>query len=383
MKILFVCQQYIHSARWINQLKDTHHEVFVFDCLDRQVHKDLQWTTYFGNWSQRKIKYLKGEHFLKKKFPNLYDKVSSKLMLTSSEKLSEIIKEIQPDLVHSLEMQSQTYPLIKVRKKIDFNWAYFSWGSDLFFYRDKKHHQFKIQNVLSQLNYLFTDNSRDINIAKEFGFSGDFFSKLPGGGGYDLKKLSSYKKPFNTRNLILIKGYDHWAGKAIKVLESLEFIIKEIKNYNIYVYSAHENVIDKINQLNFKYNLDIQYSSRNNEISQESLLEKFGQAKIAIGNSVTDGIPNTLLEAIILGAFPIQSNPGGVSEEYIKDGLNGFLIVDPENPKEIASKIKHALNNNELLESANSINEKISLELSNVKIKKRVIDIYDKIERDL
>ena len=62
---------------------------------------------------------------------------------------------------------------------------------------------------------------------------------------------------------------------------------------------------------------------------------------------------------------------------------NGFLIEEPENPKEIASKIKYALNNDELLESANSINEKISLELSDTIIKQRVIDIYDKIERDL
>jgi len=383
MKILFVCQQYIHSARWINQLKDTHHEVFVFDCLDRQVHKDLQWTTYYGNWSKRKIKYIKGEHYFKNKFPNFYNKISSKLMVTATEKLTQIIKEIQPDLVHSLEMQSQTYPLIKVREKINFNWAYFSWGSDLFFYRDDKFHQPKIQNALSKINYLFTDNSRDVNIAREIGFSGESFSKLPGGGGYDLEKLNTYKQPFKSRNLILIKGYDHWAGKATKVLEALEFIIEKIKNYNIYVYSAHENVIDKINQLNSKYNLDIQYSSRNNEISQESLLDKFGQAKIATGNSVTDGIPNTLLEAIILGAFPIQSNPGGVSEEYIKDGLNGFLINNPLDVEEISSKIMKSLANDKLLESANSINEKISLELSDTIIKQRVIDIYGKIERDL
>ena len=294
-----------------------------------------------------------------------------------------MIGEIKPDLVHSLEMQSQTYPLVKVREKINFNWAYFSWGSDLFFYRDDKFHQPKIQNALSKINYLFTDNSRDVNIAKEIGFSGESFSKLPGGGGYDLEKLKNYIQPFKSRNLILIKGYDHWAGKAIKVLEALELIIEYIKKYNIYVYSAHDNVIDKINQLNSKYNLDIQYSSRNSEISQESLLDKFGQAKIAIGNSVTDGIPNTLLEAIILGAFPIQSNPGGVSEDYIKDGLNGVLINNPLDVEEISNKIQQALANDELLQNANSINEKISLKLSDTIIKQRVIDIYDKIERDL
>lgn len=383
MKILFVCQQYIHSARWINQLKDAGHDIYVFDCLDRPIHKDLLWTNYTTGWTQRKLPKIKGEYFIRKKLPELYKILEPALLLTPSKKLHQLIGEIKPDLVHSLEMQSQTYPLVKVREKINFNWAYFSWGSDLFFYREDKFHQPKIQNALSKINYLFTDNSRDVNIAKEIGFSGESFSKLPGGGGYDLEKLNTYKQPFKSRNLILIKGYDHWAGKATKVLEALEFIIEKIKNYNIYVYSAHENVIDKINQLNSKYNLDIQYSSRNSEISQESLLDKFGQAKIAIGNSVTDGIPNTLLEAIILGAFPIQSNPGGVSEDYIKDGLNGVLINNPLDVEEISNKIQQALANDELLQNANSINEKISLKLSDTIIKQRVIDIYDKIERDL
>jgi glycosyltransferase involved in cell wall biosynthesis len=149
------------------------------------------------------------------------------------------------------------------------------------------------------------------------------------------------------------------------------------------VYSAHENVIKKINELNSIYKLSIEYSSRSQEINQEELLEKFGQAKIAIGNSITDGIPNTLLEAIILGAFPIQSNPGGVSEEYIKDGLNGFLIHNPFDLNEISTKIKKSLENEALLENATFLNKEISLELSDIEIRQRVLGIYQEIESEL
>jgi hypothetical protein len=35
------------------------------------------------------------------------------------------------------------------------------------------------------------------------------------------------------------------------------------------------------------------------------------------------------------GIFPTQSNAGGVTEEVIKDGINGFLIHDPESIFEI------------------------------------------------
>ncbi len=75
MRILFVCQQYIHAARWINQLKESGHEIYVFDCLDMPIHKDLRWTNYITNWQKRKVPYIKGENFLKNKFPAVYKNI--------------------------------------------------------------------------------------------------------------------------------------------------------------------------------------------------------------------------------------------------------------------------------------------------------------------
>jgi hypothetical protein len=54
-------------------------------------------------------------------------------------------------------------------------------------------------------------------------------------------------------------------------------------------------------------------------ISNSEVLEIMGQSVLHIGNSISDGMPNALLEAMGMGAFPIQSNPGKVSEEVIKE----------------------------------------------------------------
>lgn len=383
MKILFVCQQYIHAARWINQLKNCRHEIYVFDCLDKPIHEELLWTNHISGWSRRKLPYLKGEYFLEKKIPILFHKIEPFLKVTASEKLEDLIKKIKPDLVHSLEMQSQTYYLLKARKKIDFKWAYFSWGSDLYFYLNDKNHNKKIQSVLTNLDYLFIDNSRDISLARNLGFKGKIMPVFPGGGGYDLKKYSLYRKPILERKLILIKGYHHWAGRALCILEALVIIVNDIRDYDIYVYSAHDCVIKKIKELNENYNLNVEYSSRYNQISHTDLLKKFGEAKIAIGNNISDGIPNTLLEAIILGAFPIQSNPGGVTEEYVKNGVNGFLIDNPEDAVDISKLIKKALRTTKLLELAYDENQKIAASLSYIKVRKEVLEIYDKIALEL
>mgnify|MGYP005989549373 CR=1 FL=1 len=383
MKILFVCQQYIHSVRWINQLKDSHHEIFIFDCLDKAIHQELKWTNYIEHWSKRKIRYIKGEYLLEKKAPKLFEKVEPFLKITASEKLLEIINQIQPDLVHSLEMQSETYPLIKVRQKISFHWAYSSWGSDIYVYKNQSYHRKKLQKVFSKLNFLFVDNHRDVKLSKDLGFNNTVSGVFPGGGGYNLKRYKDYIVPIEDRNLILIKGYHHWAGRALFVLDAIENIVERIKDFDVYVYSAHPIVIEKIHELNNKYHLNIKYSSRYNQISQKDLLEKFGKAKIAIGNNISDGIPNTLLEAIILGAFPIQSNPGKVTEDYIENNKNGFLIAAPEKSEEIANHIINAISNNELLAKAFKVNQEIAKNLEEKMIREKVLVAYQTIENSL
>lgn len=382
MKILFVCQQYIHASRWINQLKDSHHEIFVFDCLDNKIHSDLKWTKYFENWRKRKIPYIKGEERLRKKMPRIYNAIEGVLQVTASEKLEEIIRDIQPDLVHSIEMQSETYPLIKVRKNNIFNWAFFCWGNDLFYYQNIPSHKTRIIKVLSKVNYFFSDTKRDYELAKDMGYRNTFFKVFPGGGGYNIHTNKKISEP-TQRRLILIKGYHHNFGRALEVLKAIELIADDIKEYEIYVFSAHNIVVDKIEELNKNLQLNIQFSSRHHQISHEELLTLFGKSIIAIGNSISDGIPNTMLESIILGAFPIQSNPGGATEDYINDGQNGLLIQNPENPAEIANLILKALKNKDLLLEAFNKNQDIAKELEYDFIQEKVLNAYAEIEASI
>ncbi|WP_298421563.1 glycosyltransferase [uncultured Kordia sp.] len=381
MKILFVAMQYIHAVRWINQLKESGHEIYLFDCLDRPIHEGLQWTNYTTNWSKRKIKPIKGETFLKKHFPNLNEKVQPLLKVTASEKLKELIEEIQPDVVHSMELQSESYPLISVRKKIKFNWTCSTWGSGIYHFYKESFHKKRIDTLLNQIDFLFTDNIRDIGLAKQYGFKGESLGSFPGGGGFIVKE--EFIQPIQNRNLILVKGYHHWAGRALHALKALENNLELIKSYQIHVYAAHPKVIAKIERLQTEHNLNISYTKRGIEESHDSLLQKFGQARIAIGINVTDGIPNTLLEAMIYGAFPIQTNPGKVSEEYLTHQENGLLVENAENIQEITETIKVALTNEDLISNAFEINKKYRSSLSYQNIQQKVLEAYKTIEKTL
>lgn len=81
-----------------------------------------------------------------------------------------------------------------------------------------------------------------------------------------------------------------------------------------------------------------------------------GKSLIYIGNSNSDGIPNTLIEAICMGTFPIQSNPGRVTEEVIINKKNGFIIQNCEDILEITSLLLKVVKNKELIFAANTYN---------------------------
>lgn len=380
MKILFISIHSIHVIRWIENLKDTSFELYWFDVLSKGSLETINSVRQFTDCKKRKIPYIKGEHFLNKKLPSLYNSLKPFLEMTANEQLEKIIQEIQPDVIHSFEMQSCSYSILKtMNNHPNIKWVYSCWGNDLFYYQNFRNNNSKIRQVLDRVNFLHTDCHRDFEIAKILGFKGKYLGLIPGGAGYDIEVLETYKKPLHERKIILVKGYQHQFGRGLNVLKALKGIQSDIQNYGVVVFGAHPVVIDYINQNKLPCRVYDRHGLKHNE-----LLQLMGQSLIYVGNSISDGMPNTLLEAIVLGAFPIQSNPGRVTEEIIEHGKNGFLINDSENIEELASLILQAIANRQLIENANEINEQIAKKKLNYVInQENVIALYQKLKKNI
>jgi glycosyltransferase involved in cell wall biosynthesis len=376
MKILFISMPSIHAIRWIENLKCTNNELYWFDVLGRGKLESIPNLQQFVGWKIRKFPIFKGEYFLSKKVPSIYKLFHSFLEVTANEKLHDILIEIQPDIVHSFEMQHGSYPILKTMNQFrQIKWIYSCWGSDLYYYKNYKSHNKKIRQVLKRINYLHTDCDRDHVLAKKLGFKGKHLGVIPGGSGYDLEAFSKFKTPISDRRIILVKGYQHTFGRALNVIKALHSIPEIIKTYEVVVFGAHSEVIDYIalNQLEFK-------TFTRNELSQHEVMQLMGKSLIYIGNNISDGMPNTLLEAIIMNAFPIQSNPGNATSEIIDNEKNGLLIADPENIKAIEELIISAIGNPWRIASAAVINTKIARQkLDEKNIKKEVILLYNQL----
>jgi len=380
MKILIVSMHSIHISRWVENLKNSHFDIYWFDVLNRGAIEAIPIEKQFFNWKKRKINYLRGEYYLSKKQPSIYSKLQPYLEVTASEQLENIINSLQPDIVHSFEMQSCSYSILKAMNKFpNLPWIYSSWGNDLFYYRQFSSHQKKILRVLKRVNYLFTDCTRDKQLAMELGFQGDFLGVIPGGGGFKLDEIKNFSLPFNMRNTILVKGYEHKFGKGLNVIKALELIKQRLIGFEVKVFGAHPDIVNYINDKSLNF-----ICFKRNELNHESVLKLMGESLIYIGNSISDGLPNTLLESITMQAFPIQSNPGRATEEYIKNKKNGLLINNANSIVEIQTQILYALDNFEMMKKAFETNNELAKRrLEYNVVNKEIKQIYNNIENSI
>jgi glycosyltransferase involved in cell wall biosynthesis len=377
MKILFVSMPSVHVIRWIENLKDTSYELFWFDVLGRGKLETLNSVTQFVDWKKRKVQPIKGEYFLSKKFPTVYEKVQPYLEVNANEALESILLDIKPDVVHSFEMHYCSFPILKTMSKFKhLKWIYSCWGSDIFRHQILKSDIIKIVSVLKRVNYLITDCYRDYNLALKYGFDGSFEGVIPGGGGYHIQEIKANFREIESRKLILIKGNHNETGRAIFTLKAIKKVIKELEGFKIYVFSARTNIVNFVKS-DSVLNKKIDFIE---QLTQLELFDYFGKSFIYIGNNISDGMPNTLLQALLLGAYPIQSNPGNATKELIGNKYFGSIIDNPENPDEIANKILNVIKNrNSILPLVKLNHENAVQDYDHVKIKEKVIEIYNQI----
>jgi glycosyltransferase involved in cell wall biosynthesis len=92
-------------------------------------------------------------------------------------------------------------------------------------------------------------------------------------------------------------------------------------------------------------------------LSRREMADCFRRAPVAVSPATHDGTPNTLLEAMACGCFPIAGDLDSL-REWINPGENG-LLIDPGNPSELAQAILLALSDANLRKQAQLRNSQI------------------------
>lgn len=384
MRILFVTLgESIHAARWIRQLQDQDWDLHVFSHSAYDgIHPEFEDLT-FHSLLQRPAKNVR-QTGLPWPLPRGRRRTTALLQsfdyFKQPARLARAIRDVQPNLVHSLEMQRCGYLTLVSRKQLNDHrsppWIYSSWGSDIFFFGRRPDHQPRIREVLSSCDYYIADCNRDVELAKDFGLRGEVLGVFPAAGGFDLKRLRQLgsRVPVHARKVIAVKGYqdEDWGGRAFNALEALRLSAAELKEYEVVVFSATSDVKSRAESLTKETGIKLSVLPQS---PSDEIIRLMGRARIAMGVGLTDGTPISMLEAMIMGAFPIQADTVSTAE-WIRDGESGF-IVPAEEPERIARALQRALADDHLVEQAAKLNTVVADErLDQEILRPRIVEMY-------
>jgi glycosyltransferase involved in cell wall biosynthesis len=218
---------------------------------------------------------------------------------------------------------------------------------------------------------------------------GEVLPVFPNTGGYDLQKAQVLRSEGNVsdRRVIMMKGYGMERGRAVVALRAIERCADLIvsQGYSIVIYLATYDVVlaaelvEESTGVPIKvYPMKTGVGENHYALTHDEMLALHGKARIAINNNISDGIAISLLDAMVMGAFPIHST-GACGNEWFDNGVSG-IIVSPNDPDNIERALRLALTDDDLVNRAAEINWQTSLErLDQNMLKTESFNFYDQI----
>jgi glycosyltransferase involved in cell wall biosynthesis len=392
LTILFIAYpDSIHTVRWISQLKDTGWDIHLFPCMNsRKIHEGFDKLTYHESFYKRaginnkKIKAVSPHlHFIGRYFHNkISNPLRLLLKLVFTEKsieweLAKTIRTIKPDFVHTLETQQSGYLLSKVQKegklKLPF-WIHSIWGIDLHFFGRLELHRESIFKVLFSVDQLIVEGTRDKILAEKYGYRKETKVFPSVGGGFKQPLFKGIQT--SLRKKILVKGTQDEVRRGLCSLRALQRCVDVLKDFEIILYNYNNVTATAAHLFYAATGKEIVLL---NEASHEQMLQLNSEARLSICTNMSDGLPNSMLEAMLMGAFPIQSDTS-IADEWILNGETGFL-VPPEDPEEIETAIRNAVLDDGLVDKAAITNhQKIISDLPYDQIKQELIQMYSEMK---
>jgi glycosyltransferase involved in cell wall biosynthesis len=273
--------------------------------------------------------------------------------------LRSLIAEVQPDLVHAMRIPYEG--MLAALAEPDQPLLVSIWGNDFTLHAPANPWMQKLTRLTMQrASALHADCQRDLRLAYTWGFrQGCLAVVLPGNGGvqtglfypppdYSISDLAS--PPFTVINPRGFRAYvrNDTFFRAVARVSELQPQVQFICT----------GMADEPQAQRWKAELPNPAAVRLMPvIPRQQLAALFRSAQVAVSITTHDGTPNSLLEAMACGCFPIAGD-GESLREWIIPGQNG-LLVDPGNPEALAQAILHALSWPDLRRRAAEFNTRL------------------------
>ncbi|MGH8131322.1 MAG: glycosyltransferase [Steroidobacteraceae bacterium] len=363
MKILFVGQaDSSHTVRWIRQLEGTGWDCHLFPAEHfRNINPELRNVMVHSLFRTPSLPPTVRESAFIPWSANVGRTFTERLLVRAgvddARRLARVIRRVKPDVVHSLCVHIGGFPTRAAREIVGTpfpRWLVSNLGLDVYYFRHFEEYAGRIRAVLSSCDEYLCECHRDVPLAREFGFKGKDWPVLPQAGGLDLARMTELRRRRapSERRLILVKGYQHFYGRALVALKAVELCATDLAGYRVALFGVSGADVEfTARVVSTRTGVPIEIIPRS---PHDRILELQSHARVCISLSVADAACTTFLEAMAAGAFPVQSNTG-CSAEWAAHG-EGALFVDPDDPHDVATALRRAVTDHALVDRAAEVN---------------------------
>ncbi len=281
-------------------------------------------------------------------------------------RLQAVIERIRPDLIHAMRIPYEGMIAVEALKELRKN-SYQPkypllisvWGNDFTLHANSTTPmQSHTRQALEAADGLHTDCQRDLRLAMDMGFEATKPAiVLPGGGGVKMDIFHPHEHKRDEEEavngqvtIINPRGMRAYVRNDT-VFNAVRLAVEKYPDLHL----VCPGMSDEAQALRWATQFCITEKAEllPNQ-SQHQMAKLFRHAQITLSITTHDGTPNTLLEAMACGCFPIAGDIESI-REWITHGENG-LLVDPGDPDALAKAILEAIEHPKLRKQARDRN---------------------------
>ena len=316
----------IHLARWLSQFEGSDIEFTIFPSKRFKFIHEKMLNVVRNN---PRIDFAGGLGNYLLRYSGYFDFLFFELIKSDlrSRSLTRILKKTKFDYVHALEIQGAGYLAENALREINNKPKLIlsNWGSDIFYFQSIPKHLKKIRFALKAADFYSAECVRDYRLAKLYGFTGEELPCIPIAGGFDESEFNLPKIKTSERNGIVIKSYGGRFGRGNLAIEAISDILPTNPKISVYFYSVTKDLEESVSKLKHAYPDRVDFSTLSRPLTHENLRKIFLNSRIYIGCSISDGISTSFLEALIYGAYPIQTDTS-CANEWVEKGAKASLV---------------------------------------------------------
>jgi glycosyltransferase involved in cell wall biosynthesis len=271
----------------------------------------------------------------------------------ASRRLRGLIEEIKPDLIHAMRIPYEG--MLAADAYTGTPLIVSVWGNDFTLHAPStplmKHYTKWTLNVADALH---ADCQRDIRLAHERGLKPEKTTLVtPGNGGIRTDVFYPPQNPAYEPVVINPRGFRAYVRNDV-FFKAIPLVLAKIPEARFLCSSmaGEAQVIQWVNELGIGHAVELLAP-----MPHAQMADVFRTAQVVVSPSIHDGTPNSLLEGMACGCFPIAGDLESI-REWITNGQNG-LLVNSNDPQSIADAILIALERADLRNEAAGLNQEI------------------------